>query len=93
MTINLSNYGLNEYYLNESALYPNLHIARITEQHREQYKLITENGELTAVVSGKLAYHANGRADFPAVGDCVMIDRVDGNSAHAVIHHILSRSW
>ncbi|NLN47971.1 MAG: ribosome small subunit-dependent GTPase A, partial [Clostridiales bacterium] len=64
---------------------------RITEQHREQYKVITEYGELNAVVSGKLAYHADGKASFPAVGDWVMIDRVEENTGHAVIHNILSR--
>lgn len=91
MTLNLYKYGLDDYFVNESAIYTNLFIARITEQHREQYKVITEYGELNAVVTGKLAYHADGKASFPAVGDWVMIDRVEKNSGHAIIHHILSR--
>ena len=89
--ISLQKYGLDEYYANESAIYANLFIARVTEQHREQYKVITEHGELSAVVSGKLAYHADGKASFPAVGDWVMIDRMEDSSGNAVIHHILSR--
>ena len=91
MTLNLYNYGLDDHFSDEAAIYMGLFIARVAEQHREQYKLITENGELNAVVSGKLAYHADGKSGFPAVGDWVMIDRVDENSGHAVIHHILSR--
>ncbi|MDD4402070.1 MAG: ribosome small subunit-dependent GTPase A [Desulfitobacteriaceae bacterium] len=91
MTLNLQKYGLDYYFVNESAIYVNLFIARVSEQHREQYKVITEYGELSAVVSGKLAYHADGKADFPAVGDWVMIDRIENNSGNAIIHHILSR--
>ena len=91
MTVNLQKYGLDEYYVKESAIYVNLFIARVTEQHREQYKVITEYGELSAVVSGKLAYHADGKADFPVVGDWVMIDRMEDDSGCAVIHHILGR--
>lgn len=91
MAVNLYKYGLDDCFVNEAALYSNLFIARVTEQHREQYKVLTEYGELNAVVSGKLAYHADGKAGFPAVGDWVMIDRMDENSGHAVIHHLLSR--
>ncbi len=91
MTLNLYKYGLDDYFVNESLIYTNLFVARVTEQRREQYKVITEYGELNAVVSGKLAYQADSKAGFPAVGDWVMIDRVDENSGHAIIHHILSR--
>jgi ribosome biogenesis GTPase len=55
------------------------------------YKVIGEQGELNASVSGKLAWHAEGHIGFPAVGDWVMIDRNDGNTGNAVIHHILTR--
>ncbi len=93
MTVNLQEYGLDDYFINESAIYvyANLFIARVTEQRREQYKVITEHGELSAVVSGKLAYHADGKTGFPAVGDWVMIDRMEDGGGHAVIHHILRR--
>ncbi|MDD4390462.1 MAG: ribosome small subunit-dependent GTPase A [Eubacteriales bacterium] len=91
MNINLQKYGFDDYFAKEAEIYENLFIARVTEQHREQYKVITEYGELNAVVSGKLAHHADGKAGFPSVGDWVMIDRVDGNSGNAIIHHILGR--
>ena len=91
MTSNLCKYGLDDYFLSESIKYTNLFIARVTEQHRGQYKVIAESGELNAVVTGNLIYHADGNASFPAVGDWVMIDRTDENSGNAVIHHILNR--
>ncbi len=62
-----------------------------TEQHRDLYRVICEQGEIGASVSGKLAYHADNQTSFPAVGDWVMIDRVNGSTGNAVIHHILRR--
>ncbi len=75
----------------EATLYNGLFIARVTEQHRELYKVMSECGEIDASVSGKFAYQANDQTSFPAVGDWVMIDRVDGSAGNAIIHHILRR--
>ncbi|MEL7658425.1 MAG: ribosome small subunit-dependent GTPase A, partial [Bacillota bacterium] len=36
-------------------------------------------------------YRANDNSDFPAVGDWVIIDRMDDDAGNAVIHHILRR--
>ena len=91
MNSNLYQYGLDDFFLNEAASYAGLYLARVTEQHREQYKAVTESGELSALVSGKLAFYAEGNAGFPAVGDWVMTDREVDSSRHAVIHHILKR--
>lgn len=91
MNINLKNYGLDERFEREATLYNGLFIARVTEQHRELYKVMSEYGEIEASVSGKLAYHADGQTSFPAVGDWVMIDRVEGSIGNAIIHHILRR--
>lgn len=91
MNINLKNYGLTERFEQESTMYDDLFIARVTEQHRELYKVISECGEIDASVSGKLAYNADSPTAFPAVGDWVMIDRMDRRTGNAVIHHILRR--
>lgn len=91
MNINLKNYGLTERFEQESTMYDGLFIARVTQQHRELYKVISECGEIDASVSGKLAYNADSPTDFPAVGDWVMIDRLDGKGGNAIIHHILRR--
>ena len=91
MNINLKNYGLTERFEQESTMYDGLFIARVTEQHRELYKVISKCGEIDASVSGKLAYNADSQTVFPAVGDWVMIDRLDGSAGNAIIHHILRR--
>ncbi len=46
---------------------------------------------MQAVVSGKLNYAASAAADYPVVGDWVLVDRVDDKSGSAVIHAILTR--
>lgn len=91
MNVDLKDYGFSEHFEQEASLHKGLFIGRITEQHREVYKAISLCGEIDAVSSGKLAYNADGPAAFPAVGDWVMIDRVDGCTGNAVIHHVLPR--
>lgn len=91
MNINLKDYGLDDHYEQEAALYKGLFVARVTEQHRELYKVMTECGEMDAKVSGKFAYRRDDQISFPGVGDWVMIDRLDKSAGNAVIHHILRR--
>ena len=88
---NLIKYGLTERFIQEATLYENLFLARVTEQHRDLYKVVSETGELQAGVSGNFIYRANDNSDFPAVGDWVMIDRMDDSAGNAVIHNILRR--
>jgi ribosome biogenesis GTPase len=87
---NLIKYGLSANFEQEAAAFPNLLLARITEQHRGLYKLISESRELYGKLTGKLQYEAASSMDFPAVGDWVMIDKTD-DSSDAVIHRILPR--
>ena len=89
--INLQQYGLTPRFSQEATMYEGLFIARVTEQHRDLYKVIGEHGEYAAAVSGKLAFSAIDSADFPAVGDWVMTDRADDSAGTAIIHHILGR--
>jgi ribosome biogenesis GTPase len=62
---------------------------RVCAEHKEQYRVCSEQGELPAEVSGRLRYQACGRADFPAVGDWVALE-VGGGLA--VIHAVLPRA-
>ncbi|MHC1685502.1 MAG: ribosome small subunit-dependent GTPase A [Clostridiaceae bacterium] len=90
--INLYNVGLNEGYLKEATMYEKeLYIARISTQYKDIYKVITENGEILAEVSGKLNYLSNLATDYPAVGDWVLVDRSTDERGNAIIHRILSR--
>lgn len=85
----MKNYGLSERFINESRLYEELKPGRVTSQDKGLYKIVTENGEKRAEVSGKFRYNTVNLSDYPAVGDFVMLDEnEDGN---AIIHHVLTR--
>ena len=88
---NLKKHGLSDRFAQEADFYDGLFLARVTEQHRDLYKVAGEKGELQAGVSGNFIYRANDNSDFPAVGDWVMIDRLDDSTGNAVIHQILRR--
>lgn len=89
---NLLNLGLNQRYINEASMYDsNLYIARVAVQYKDMYKVITEEGEILAKVSGKLSYSSNSIFDYPVVGDWVLLDRINNKNGDAIIHNILSR--
>ncbi len=63
--VDLKDYGLSGRFEQEAALYGGLYLARVCEQHRELYKVICEQGELAASVSGKMLFAAAGLWIFP----------------------------
>ena len=63
---------------------------RVFLQHNKIYLLYTERGEIYAEVTGRLAHQAQGREDFPAVGDWVVI-RDHEEVGKAAIHAVLPR--
>jgi len=83
--------GLTERFIQESKIYEGLVIGRVSSQYKDLYKVIAGCGELTAEVSGKFRYHVKGLAEYPAVGDFVMVDRTDSSKGSGVIHHVLTR--
>ena len=64
--------------------------ARVCEEHRGAFVVVTGDGELRADVSGRLRHAAAGREELPAVGDWVAIDARLAERA-ATIHHVLPR--
>jgi len=88
---NLIKYGFTDRFEQEAALYEGLFPARVTEQHHDIYKVVGENGEMLASVSGRFSYLAAAATDFPAVGDWVMADKTDAGAGSAVIHRVLRR--
>jgi len=62
--------------------------ARVINEQKERYKIITKFGEMDAAVSGKFRHNASVKADFPAVGDWVVVAVKDN---FAVIHYLLPR--
>jgi ribosome biogenesis GTPase len=65
-------------------------IARILSEHRGSYTLYAEQGELIAEISGKFRHRATSLADFPAVGDWVVID-IREAERKATVHDVLPR--
>ena len=62
---------------------------RVVAEFRGGYKVINENGEFFARVTGKKMFNATSREDYPAVGDWVLIDEL--LEGQAVIKEILPR--
>lgn len=88
---NLTKFGFNPRFEAEANMYENLYVGRVTSQAKHLYRIMTSQGELLGEVSGKYRYETKDLADFPAAGDYVMIDRLDDNQGHAIIHHTLTR--
>jgi ribosome biogenesis GTPase len=63
--------------------------ARVVLEHTHIYRIVTEEGESLARVSGRLRHRAEGRPDFPAVGDWVVVEPVPEGEAR--IHAVLPR--
>lgn len=83
--------GFTDKFAAEAALYDGLYIGRIFSQYKDIYKVMCENGELRAKVSGKFRFETKLKSDFPAVGDFIMLDRNENVTGNAVIHHVLPR--
>nr|WP_307477390.1 ribosome small subunit-dependent GTPase A [Cytobacillus purgationiresistens] len=67
-----------------------LEVGRVALEHKRSYRVWTENEELLCEVSGKLGYTAQGREDYPAVGDWVVLKRMPGEQK-GIIHAVLNR--
>ena len=85
-------YGFHERLQAEAALYPSLYAGRVISQGKDIYRVASEDGEMMAAVSGKYRFAARGAAQYPAVGDFVLMDRATDESGNAVIHRLLPRS-
>lgn len=64
-------------------------VARVIAENRGLYKIKNVNGEYFARITGKNRFNTSSKEDFPVVGDWVVIDLVDKESA--TIHTILPR--
>lgn len=87
----MENLGLSQRFITESTLYKGLYMGRVISQSKNLYRVITENGELIAEVSGRFHFSVKAISDYPAVGDFVMLDRDEENCGNAIIHNVLTR--
>jgi ribosome biogenesis GTPase / thiamine phosphate phosphatase len=91
--LNLNIIGMNERVEKEFVFYKEkgYTLGRVALEHKRMYRVWTENGEPLCEVSGKFAFNAMEREDYPAVGDWVVIqERVSEN--RGTIHAVLPRS-
>ena len=63
-------------------------IGKISTEHKERYGVLTGKGEFEAEITGNMRFTAEGRLDYPAVGDWVALTIYDDL---AIIHQILPR--
>ncbi|WP_195539071.1 ribosome small subunit-dependent GTPase A [Eubacterium maltosivorans] len=89
--ITLKQMGMNDRLIESAGEYNGLYAGRVVSQYKDSYRVMTEKAALMAEVSGRLRHGAAGPADFPAVGDFVMLDRESDAGGHAIIHHVLPR--
>lgn len=93
----MTNYGFTESFKNEAENlkydiknFEHLSPARILSQEKGFYRIICEKGEKLAQISGKFRFRTVSPADYPAVGDFVLIHRNDDGDT-AIIESILPR--
>ena len=72
-----------------AAQYPERTMGRITLREKGGYRIRTSMGEQNALVSGKFQFDAQSPSDYPAVGDYVMVNCADPDTA--IIHQVLPR--
>jgi len=73
MSERLAALGWNEIFATAFSPYVDRKLipARVAVEHRASYELLSERGEATAALSGRLRHEAKGRAQLPTVGDWV----------------------
>ncbi|MDI2588686.1 ribosome small subunit-dependent GTPase A [Psychrobacillus sp. NEAU-3TGS] len=76
--IDLKQYGYIETETPPAGLIP----GRVTELQREQCTVITEQGEVSAVLKGTFYHTAVTRNDFPCVGDFVFLQYNENGASH-----------
>lgn len=67
---------------------------RVIVEYQHIYRVVTDEGELLARVAGRLRHRANGRLDYPAVGDWVALKVTPGlpGEERATVHAVLERN-
>ncbi|WP_078553829.1 ribosome small subunit-dependent GTPase A [Bacillus alkalicellulosilyticus] len=75
--IDLKTYGYTEIQEIPDDVLP----GRVTELQRDQFTVMTERGEVKAVLKGVFYHNAQTREDFPCVGDFVLLDYNESGSS------------
>jgi len=90
--MDLTSFGWSEFFENNFKSYEGQGYAagRVALEHKNFYRVYTQDGEVLAELSGKLRHEAVNRSDLPAVGDWVVI-RSRPEGGRVMIHAVLPR--
>jgi ribosome biogenesis GTPase len=80
--LNLQDLGWDDGFAASLEPHDNCIPGRVSAQHRGEYDVLTERGELRAHVAGRLRHEASSGEDLPAVGDWVALRET---TIHAVL--------
>ncbi|SKC89301.1 ribosome biogenesis GTPase [Maledivibacter halophilus] len=90
--INLIDFGLKEETKRKfEENYKGYFLGRVSVEHKNMYRVITEKGEILSKISGKLNYKAILKSDYPAVGDWVILNKDNEKDGIGIIQGILPR--
>ncbi len=89
----IENYGYTEFYKAQEGMFDakekGLIPGRVIEVQREQYKIITDEGESAAKLKGSLFYNEAVANTYPAVGDFVLVKH--NPYGEDIIYQVLER--
>lgn len=86
----LEQWGASEPDCELAAEYPQYELGRVVSQEKDFFRVVTNEQECAARVSGKFKYEVSSVSEFPAVGDFVLVERYlssawDSGAAPAVV--------
>lgn len=70
--------------------YEGMILGRVSQEHKNIYKVMTHENTVNARVSGKFNFDALGRMDYPSVGDWVVLEG-DSSFENYIIKGVLTR--
>ncbi|OQR56139.1 ribosome small subunit-dependent GTPase A [Bacillus sp. CDB3] len=85
----LESFGWDSFFENQ-AVEKDYEVGRILLEHKHIYRIICNDGEYMAELSGKFRHEAITKGDYPTVGDWVYIKKIE-NEKKAIIHRIFQR--
>ncbi len=71
----LESFGWDSFF--EEQAVENFEVGRILLEHKHIYRIICNDGEYMAELSGKFRHEAVMKGDYPAVGDWVYIKKIE----------------
>lgn len=91
--MNIIDLGWNEHFSQEFQNFDGgdgLIPARVAKQNKQNYEILCELGNLNAHLSGSFSFFTESNADYPAVGDWIIVSKLPGEDK-AIIHKLLAR--